>query len=106
MSTYTTIPTTLVATDRESATGHVDALLAAILADAASQGATTTAPHIDPLPTVATAPRYVIQHTTPGHWRLQDLTTGKSADGIDYTDFESARFERDMRNAEHAGGAL
>lgn len=112
MSVYTTtvtIPLTLVAADREAAAGHVDALLAAILTDAATQGATFTAPHVDPLRAVDSAlavPRYVVQHTTPGHWQVVSIDSGgKSVDGIDYTDFEAARFERDLRNAEQAGGA-
>ncbi|MBR7832447.1 hypothetical protein KDL01_04215 [Actinospica durhamensis] len=50
-------------------------------------------------------PRFVVQHTTPGHWQLTSIETGKSVDGIDYTSFDTARAERDLRNAEQAGGA-
>lgn len=52
------------------------------------------------------APAYVVQHTEPGHWQLTSIETGKSVDGIDYTSFETAAAERDLRNAEQAGGAL
>lgn len=51
---------------------------------------------------MAGAPRYVVQHTTPGHWQLLDVQAGTSVDGIDYTSFETARNERDLRNAEVA----
>lgn len=110
MSTYTTtvtIPLTVVAEDREAATGHLDALLAAILRNAATEGATASAAHVDPLRTVAASgvPAYVIQHTTPGHWQVASVATGKSVDGIDYTSFETAAFERDLRNAGQTGGA-
>lgn len=93
MSTYTTtvtIPLILVADDRESAAGHVDALLAAILADAASQGATLTAPHIDPLRTVTAPsanPRFIVQHGhEAGTRRVIEASTGKPVNDIVYTD--------------------
>jgi len=50
----------------------------------------------------AGTPRYIVQHTTPGHHQVVDVTTGKSADGIVYDDFETACRERDLRNAEVA----
>lgn len=53
----------------------------------------------------AGTPAFVVQHTTPGHWQVASVATGKSVDGIDYTSFETAAFERDLRNAGQAGGA-
>lgn len=108
MSTYTTtvtIPLILVADDRESAAGHVDALLAAILADAASQGATLTAPHVDPLRTVTAPsanPRFIVQHGAPGTRRVVSVATGKPVNDIVYTDADGNKpfTLRDRLNAQ------
>jgi hypothetical protein len=50
-------------------------------------------------------PAFIVQHGAVGHWQVVSVATGKSVDGIDYTSFETAAAERDMRNAEQAGGA-
>lgn len=47
-------------------------------------------------------PRFIVQHATPGHWQLASVDSGgKSVDGVDYTDFAAAAFERDRLNAEY-----
>jgi len=44
-------------------------------------------------------PRFLVQHTTPGHWQLASVDSGgKSVDGIDYTSFEAAAAVRDRLN--------
>lgn len=45
-------------------------------------------------------PRFVVQHTTPGHWQIAEVgRAGKSYDGVDYTSFETAKAERDRLDA-------
>jgi hypothetical protein len=44
------------------------------------------------------SPRFIVQHGTAGIRRVVSVETGKSVDGIDYTDFESAKAVRDRLN--------
>lgn len=48
-------------------------------------------------------PRFIVQHTTPGQHRVVDVQASSTATSVvaEYTDPESARDERDRRNAQY-----